>query len=63
MSAEDYIFEDPSESWERTEVEYNPARVTKFLHRRVCAKCTLGFVAITPQACPECGGWTDESSD
>jgi hypothetical protein len=68
MSAEDYIFEDPYESYERCVDGEEPLyemmrRAWLPLRSRVCTKCSLRFESRLPQACPDCGGWTDESSD
>jgi hypothetical protein len=57
MSWDDHVFEDPWESYDRSQEE--PLEEVK----RKCKKCDHIFWSAFPQACPECGGWTDVVND
>ena len=72
MSWDDYVFEDPWESYERCMeddsysesyfgAEYS-ATFRRALHKRECTKCGIEFSCKFPQKCPDCGGWTKEST-
>lgn len=66
MSFDDYCFEDPIESYERSLEEmvdiygYNnyslPPQPKQI--KRICTKCEHKFKSAFPKACTECGGWT-----
>jgi len=57
MAWDDYVFEDPMESYERCMDE--PIEDVK----RKCKKCDHTFWSEYPNACPECGGWTEVVDD
>ena len=65
MSAEDYIFEDPWESYDRCiDDGWEPWKGVSWSRKkekdRKCTVCGQEFKSRYPSACPECGGWTDE---
>lgn len=65
MSWDDYVFEDPWESYDRSQEEYGyfgaEYRSTFIKNKvsRICSRCTYKFSSTYPSACPKCGGWTD----
>jgi hypothetical protein len=62
MSWDDYVFEDPMESYDRCQEEgdYYVGNNRRELIERICKKCDHEFASTYPCACPECGGWTEE---
>ncbi len=57
MAWDDYVFEDPMESYERGQEE--PMEEVKLK----CSKCGYEFHTLFASACHECGGWTDVIGD
>lgn len=68
MSWDDYIFEDPCESMDRSIEDgyvYNNPKFNRSFFRnkpeiqRTCTKCGFSFKSKYPSACLKCGGWTE----
>lgn len=61
MSWEDYIFEGPWESCDRSQEGYGSRNsfYLKDMEERECTICGHGFESRFPKACPQCGGWTE----